>query len=150
MTFELNRKLVDGLAPSPTLGATGPPLSPAQQHAKSPHSDWTHRKAGPFNAKHRWMFYSNERVVNHCTVSSSKKDGNGILSFIFLLYFLCWGGTHAAILEGTSGIEKCALFMYSVPTLTFKSFFYFYFFYKDINTFIWQGDITFIKSDKII
>lgn len=70
MTFELKRKLVDGLSPSPTLGATGPPLSLAQQHAKSPHSDWTHRKAGPFNAKHRRMFYSTERAVEpfYCVI----------------------------------------------------------------------------------
>lgn len=91
MTFELNRKLVDGLAPSPTLGATGPPPSPAQQHAKSPHSDRTHRNGGPFNATHRRLIYSTKRVVNQCTVSSSKKDGNGILSFIFLQYFLWLG-----------------------------------------------------------
>lgn len=41
MTFELNRRLVDRLALSPTLGATGLLLHPAQQRTKSPHSDWT-------------------------------------------------------------------------------------------------------------
>lgn len=78
--------------------------------AKSPHSDWTHRNEGPFNAKHRWMFYSTKRVVNHCTVSSSKKDGNGILSFIFLLYFLRLGRNSCYHFRGNLGHRKVRSF----------------------------------------
>ncbi len=111
MTFELNRRLVDRLTLSPTLGATGLLLRPAQQRTKSPHSDWIHRDTGPFSAKHRRMFYSTKRVVNHCTVIQQKG-----WQWYFVFYFItivCEVGWelyyYTTILEGTSGQRKCVI-----------------------------------------
>lgn len=50
-------------------GCHWPPAEPGTT-AKSPHSDWTHRKAGPFNAKHIRMFYSTKSAVEpfYCVI----------------------------------------------------------------------------------